>query len=478
MYEQFYGLKENPFNLTPDPKFLYLSETHEESFAHLLYGIERKRGFIVLTGETGTGKTTLLNSLVQRLEQPTRIAFLVNPNIDILDIYKYIFYCFHVTSSAATKGEFLIDLQKFLMRCLHCGENPVVIVDEAQNLSHEFLEDLRLLSNFETPQEKLLQIALVGHPELDKKLNSPQLYQLKQRIGTSYKLLPLSFNDTKSYIESRLSIAGSSERIFSEAAIHEIYSSSQGVPRVINVLCDLALFLGYADKKREINPVLVRQAAESLDIKTLVAPSGQSRETTQALGAAADELIIKKSKNPGLLSFPEGTSAAGTTPWIEPGSPWQRPRKQRRRSRLFSLSMTAAILFVLGFGVGSVVTLRQRPGEPLVTSSQGMVSQEQAAVPAEILPSHEGSGGRPGSQGQNVSQEAQPVGRPEPAGAPEDLQQVVLAQPGDSLARIMLREYGRFDAALLARIKAANPAIADPAHIKIGQKIVLPRFSE
>jgi general secretion pathway protein A len=471
MYEQFYGLKESPFNLTPDPKFLYLSETHEESFAHLLYGIERKRGFIVLTGDTGTGKTTLLNSLVQRLEQPARIAFLVNPNVDIVDIYKYIFYCFHLTSSAATKGEFLIDLQKFLMRCLHCGENPVVIIDEAQNLSHEFLEDLRLLSNFETPQEKLLQIALVGHPELDKKLNSPQLYQLKQRIGTSYKLLPLSFSETKSYIEKRLSIAGSSGRIFSEAAMHEIHVSSQGVPRVINVLCDLALFLGYADKKREISQVLVRQAAESLDIKTLVTPSGQSRETTN-LSGLADELIIKKSTTHSLLPFPEGTSVAGTTTWAERSPRWQRSRQRGRRSRFLSLGMAAAILFGLGLGVGSILTLRQRPVEPLFTSSQETVSQEQAAVPAEILPSHEELGSMPGSQGRSAPQGAQP------AESPEELQRVVLARPGDSLARILLREYGRFDAALLARIRAANPAIVDPAQIKIGQKIVLPRLAE
>ena len=476
MYEQFYGLKESPFNLTPDPKFLYLSETHEESFAHLLYGIQRKRGFIVLTGDTGTGKTTLLNSLMQRVEQPVRIAFLVNSNIDILDIYKYIFYCFNLTSSAATKGEFLIDLQKFLMRCLHCGENPVIIVDEAQNLSHEFLEDLRLLSNFETPQEKLLQIALVGHPELDKKLSSPQLYQLKQRIGVSYKLLPLSFNETKSYIGKRLSIAGTSEKIFSEAAMDEIYSSSKGVPRVINVLCDLALFLGYADKKREIGPVLIQQAAESLDIKTLITPSDQSRERTN-LQEWADELIIKKSKNQSFLPFPEGVSAAGTVR-AEPRPRWQRPRKTGRPSRLLYLGIAAAMLFGVGLGARSLLTPSHRVVDTLSTSSQDTVSQEQAKVHAEFLKSRTDLSVAPASQEPSAHQGLQPLERREPAGSPEDTQKVVHVRPGDTLARILLQEYGRFDARLLARIKAANPDIVDPAYIKIGQKIVLPRPSE
>jgi type II secretory pathway predicted ATPase ExeA len=283
MYEAFYGLTKTPFNITPDPEFLYLSKKHEGALAHLLYGIERQRGLIVLTGEVGTGKTTLLNTVMQRLDEKTRTAFLIHSQISPLDIYKYILYEFglNIDVSGKTEGDLLIALKDFLHTCARNRENCVLIVDEAQNLSPEVLEEIRLLLNFETYDKKLIQIILVGHLQLHDKLNLLESAKLKQRISVVYNLLPLDYTETKEYIERRLSVAGARQPIFTDDAIAEVYRCSQGIPRLINVVCDAALVIGYGNSQRTIEQAEIREVGQMLYIPTPDASTAYRMEPEQ-----------------------------------------------------------------------------------------------------------------------------------------------------------------------------------------------------
>jgi general secretion pathway protein A len=266
MYEEFYGLTDQPFSITPDPRFLYLSESHKEGLAHLLYGVERKRGIVVLIGENGTGKTTLLNCLVQKLDKKTHIAYLADSKISPDDIYQFLLSKLGSNIRWNGKGEFLVKFENLLLEFSRLGENCVFIIDEAHHLSIDLLEQIRLLSNFETYKEKLIQILLAGTPELNDKINSKELVPLKQRIGVVYTVRALNRYETKCYIENRLFLCGASQFPFTQEAIEEVYKFSNGKPRMINIICDLALLFGFSEKQREIRRPLVIEAAASLSL--------------------------------------------------------------------------------------------------------------------------------------------------------------------------------------------------------------------
>ncbi len=208
MYRKFFRLQEKPFNLTPDPRYLYLNSNHREVLASLKYGIVEKRGFIVITGEVGTGKTTHLFNFLEQLGDKTVSAFIFNPILTRKEFFQYIFEEFNLPCGAETKTEFLVGLNKFLLEKAELGITTVLVIDEAQNLSPEILEEVRLLSNLETTRDKLLQIVLVGQPELDEKLQSSSLRQLRQRISIRCRILPLGPGDTRNYIRHRLKVAG------------------------------------------------------------------------------------------------------------------------------------------------------------------------------------------------------------------------------------------------------------------------------
>jgi general secretion pathway protein A len=268
MYEKFYGLKENPFNMTPDPHFIYLGENHREALAHLVYGVTQKKGFIAITGEVGTGKTTLIRYLLSQLNgsDHTKTAFLFNPKLTVTDFFEYILKDLGVNVQGGTKGNYLHALNQTLLNAYQSGEKVVLIVDEAQGLSPALLEEIRLLSNFETTKSKLLQIVLVGQPELDKTLKQPKFRQIRQRINMRYHLNPLSQKGTKEYIEKRLQIAGAKGPLLTKSAIREIYRISRGIPRLINILCDNSLLNGYAQDRRIIDKKLVKEAAKDLKL--------------------------------------------------------------------------------------------------------------------------------------------------------------------------------------------------------------------
>ncbi len=266
MYERFFGLKEKPFNVTADPAFLFLSRRHKEAFSHLIYGIKERKGFLEITGEIGTGKTTLCKALLNSLDKDTRSALILNPDLSRFQLLKAILQDLGITFEKKSGISLLGKLNEFLIQQLSCGNNVILIVDEAQNLKASLLEQIRLLSNLETEKEKLLQIVLVGQPELREKLKSSKLRQLRQRISVRYHILPLDRNEIDNYIRHRLSVAGSSNCLkFDKEAIEEIYRYCQGIPRLINILCDKTLLAAYVAQSRTITQEMVAECIEELE---------------------------------------------------------------------------------------------------------------------------------------------------------------------------------------------------------------------
>lgn len=265
MYTAFYGLREKPFSLTPNPAFLYLSDSHREALAHLVYGLEQGEGFIVLAGEVGTGKTTLCRSLLERIEADTEIAILFNPSNNDIELLQSISEEFGLPVERRSRRQLLTGLNEFLLEC-HRGERRVVlIIDEAQNLSASTLEQIRLLSNLETATSKLIQIILLGQPELEEKLDSDSLRQLRQRVTVRWSLRPFSPKDTAAYVNHRLYVAAGADReIFTPAALRELHRLTGGIPRLVNVLCDRALLVGYAESEHRVGARRLRQAAREV----------------------------------------------------------------------------------------------------------------------------------------------------------------------------------------------------------------------
>lgn len=266
MYESFYGLRENPFEVIPDPNYLYLGKNHREALANLLYGVRTKKGFIVITGEVGTGKTTLIHYLLDKINgnNQTKTAFLFNPKMTPNDFIQYILKDLGVRVQGQTKAEYLHELHRYLINAYRDETKVVLIVDEAHGLNPELLEEVRLLSNLETSKSKLIQIILVGQPELDKTLSQPAFRQLRQRINMRYDLPPLCRKETEEYIQKRLRVAGAREPLFTKRAIQEIYKKSRGIPRSINILCDNALLNGFALYQKVVDVRSVREVAKDL----------------------------------------------------------------------------------------------------------------------------------------------------------------------------------------------------------------------
>jgi general secretion pathway protein A len=265
MYQEFYSLREKPFVLTPDPQFLFLSESHRTAIESLLYGIQQKEGFMVITGDIGTGKTTICRAFLERLDKNVKTAVIFNSFLTEEELLESILHDFGFSSKGRTKKERIDALNKLLIYFLSHGKKAVLIIDEAQNLSIPVLEQIRMLSNLETEKEKLLQIILFGQLELDQKLRSAELKQLNQRIALRHHLLPLTQTETESYIYQRLMVAGSQGSItFSKSGLHDIYKFSKGAPRLINLLCDRALLGGFIEQTHYIDKGIVKLAKGSL----------------------------------------------------------------------------------------------------------------------------------------------------------------------------------------------------------------------
>jgi len=284
MYKSFYGLKENPFNVNPDPRFLYLTKQIEEALTGLMYGIQTRKGFITLTGEVGTGKTTLINRLLDWLHhRRARTAFLFNSRMNSSQLFDFILAEFDIPCESKSKSQQLLKLNHWLLERYRDGETVVLIIDEAQNLTYPVLEEIRLLTNLETSTEKLLQIVLSGQPELEEKLKLPQLRQLRQRIMLRCRTTPLSEDQTREYIAERLRIAGATgDPIFTAKTVETIHVYSLGIPRVINLLCEHSLVNGFVEQQRPIQPKIIEEVAHEFQLDEVepVAPVGSTKIDT------------------------------------------------------------------------------------------------------------------------------------------------------------------------------------------------------
>jgi len=266
MYCDFYGLKERPFNVTSDPSFFFLSQKHKEALSHLYYGVTQRKGIMVITGEIGTGKTTLCRFFLSQLGKNVKTAFILNPHFSEIQLLEAIIKDFGIFCADKTRLSFISELNRFLLSESESGNNVVLIIDEAQNLKPNQLEQVRLLSNLETEKEKLIQIILVGQPELNRRLNLYDLRQLQQRIMVRYHITPLNKGELKEYISHRLQIAGGANKItFTDEALQAITEFTSGVPRLTNIICDRALLAGFVLETYVVDADIIKRCIEELE---------------------------------------------------------------------------------------------------------------------------------------------------------------------------------------------------------------------
>lgn len=281
MYRSFFGLKEHPFNVNPDPRFLYVTRQIEETLTALMYGIQTRKGFVTLTGEVGTGKTTLINRLLDWLHhRRARTAFLFNSRMNSNQLFDFILAEFEISCDSKSKSQQLMKLNHWLLDRYRAGETVVLIIDEAQNLTFPVLEEIRLLTNLETSTEKLLQIVLSGQPEFEEKLKLPELRQLRQRIMLRCRTAPLTTEETYEYVMERLKTAGGDgSTIFSPKALETIHLYSLGIPRVVNLLCEHSLVNAFVENQRPIAAKIVEDVAREFQLDEVepIAPIGGSR---------------------------------------------------------------------------------------------------------------------------------------------------------------------------------------------------------
>jgi general secretion pathway protein A len=308
MYKAFYNLKRNPFELSPDPSFLFPTTRHNEALASLYYGVRRRKGFVVMTGEVGTGKTLLVRCLLQLLRgSNVSYAYVFNSRLSSAEFLQYVAGDFGLPFSGKTKSELLLELGGFLVARHQKELTTLLVADEAHHLSAEVLEEIRLLTNLETAHGKLLQILLVGQPELDEKLDSIELRQLKQRIALRAHLLPLDLEETRGYIQRRLQLAGANSHagtIFSEETLAEVYRHSRGLPRLINTICESALIGGYARQLRSVPPEIIGEVAADFRLNVAHLPRAPEivKNDNNELWHALKTLLQLHDQPPGMRS--------------------------------------------------------------------------------------------------------------------------------------------------------------------------------
>ncbi|MEJ2032028.1 MAG: ATPase, T2SS/T4P/T4SS family, partial [Deltaproteobacteria bacterium] len=264
MYLSYYNLKRKPFQINTDPRFLWLGEKHKEALATLKYGIRDSKGFLLLTGEIGTGKTTLINALLNSLDENVIVATISDPALSRLEFFQYVAISFGIRQPINGKVDFLMHFGRFLQEAAAQEQKVLLIIDEAQRLSHELLEEIRLLSNIEKQQAKLLNIFFIGQSEFNQVLEDPHNKALRQRISVNYHIDTLSEAETADYVRHRLLIAGSRKVLFSPDALHQIYLYSGGFPRLINIICDRALLTGYVEDVKQIKAKIIKECAREL----------------------------------------------------------------------------------------------------------------------------------------------------------------------------------------------------------------------
>jgi putative secretion ATPase (PEP-CTERM system associated) len=465
MYESFFGFKEKPFNLNPDPRYLYPSPSHREALAHLVYGIQEKRGFMVITGEVGTGKTTLLHTLLEQHDSSIKAAFVFYPKLSFHDFLLYVLDNFGLQTTAVTAAQGLTQLRRFLLEQHNKGETTVLVIDEAQNLPISLLEEIRMLSNLETSGEKLLQIALVGQPELQRKLRSPRLRQLRQRIDVIYEICPLSYAEMQNYIQHRCAVAGRAEpTLFTRRALKAIYAYSGGIPRLINTACDRALLTGYAEARRQINRKIARQVVRELEVQPR-----RSVLTPPVRGAA---MILA-----GLLLLGVALSPVRGLSFV---------------STAFT-RLQASLLHVQHLFKG-----QRESSTPSIAGSSVSLENAQPAIPDDAL-QHEEVKERTNETQERLEDGTKDVITSQTvienkSGPEKDTDKTVqnqisnkVSQPqkqtfpvmktmkeGDYISKYAVEIYGYSNNSLIAWLHKHNPHIKDMARVKVGETVIFP----
>src|SRR6266536_303273 len=345
MYEKHFGFVELPFNVSPDPRFFYSNPVYREALVTLHYGIETRKGFVIITGEAGTGKTTLLRMLMHNLDSAIHTAFIFNPRLSFTALLRFILSDLGVASSAKDRLKLTEQLNSHLIEQLKKGHTVALLVDEAQALSDEILEELRLLSNLETDREKLIQIVLMGQPELEHKLDQPELRQLKQRVTLRCRLLPLSQPEVGLYIASRLKTAGyEGKELFVPEAVEQITRYSNGIPRIVNVICDNALVIASAASKKHVSAEMIEEAARDLKL------NGQP----QVKAEAATTNFERPEDFKGVFQPRQARIAAADQPWrsdFEPKRTGMHIRHHRRTFAGLGIGVLLGMAILVGTGI-------------------------------------------------------------------------------------------------------------------------------
>jgi len=469
MYRNYFGLKLKPFSITPDPRFLYMSPGHKEALAHLLYGLKEASGFVVITGEVGTGKTTILNAFLLKLPPRMPKVVVKNPHIKPENLYFLLGEAIGVPEEKRSRDY----VQVFEDRLKAIG-GAVLIVDESQGLSLEMLEEIRLLSNLETTNEKLVQIMLLGQQELNEKLRSPQLRQLKQRIGIKYHIPPLDSNETKDYIDHRLRVAGYEPRerpLFTVSALSEIYRYTRGFPRLINIVCDSVLIAAYTENHRQITAQMVRKVVSELESTYSPKTGGKHTPVLKIRRQGQMPVWAVRAACLGVLFL----VAAGAVWLLYPGE--QEHLLPAAGQGLADQPATEAV---------DVTVQREEATEPQSRELSAKHPQVTPPEPEKEAPSEEepaASRGRTAA----LTREKMILKDEEDAGGnlippsnvePERPQgTVVVVVPGDTVAQLAADYYGRFDSEILRAVKQANPDLRNVDLIYEGQKIFLPQVN-
>ncbi len=464
MYRAFFGFREKPFNLTPDPKFLYLNASYREALASLQYGVVDRKGFVSLIGEAGTGKTTLLRRLLSELPREIRSVLVINPAIGFEEMLRFILTDLGRTPPAgATKLDMLEALNAELLDTLARGGNVVVLIDEAQDLTIPVLEELRLLSNLETAKEKILQLVLAGQPEFDVMLARPEIRQLRQRISVRARLRALARGEVQAYVAARITAAGGDVRgLFTKPALYRLWRFSGGVPRLVNAACDNALITAYAAGRRTIGWREMGEAMRDLRRQVSWAPRRfGARFATLAAGAAVGGLIVfgastvlrERPERP--LSVAEAPPAAGGPGTLaEPADP-----------KVPAVALAPATPANPGPTVTTEPKVEASPAAALAAPSRAVEAAGAVAVVAAVDPTPLAT--------PTPSEAPTPVGVPSPiAGAASDLR--ILVTSGDTLTEIAERYYGNAGPRVLETIKDANPWLRDPDVLWVGKLVRLP----
>jgi general secretion pathway protein A len=387
MYEAFYGFREPPFRVTPDPRFLYRNAAIDEAVAALTYGVEQRKGFLSLVGEVGTGKTTLLRHLLDSVAPSTRTVLLLYPTVQFEEMLVYILQELGIPTDGAGKLVLLQRLHEFLLEHTSAGGNAALLIDEAQDLDARVLEELRLLSNLETGTQKILQIVLAGQPELERKLAQADLRQLRQRIALHVRLRTLSPAEVGAYIRARLELAGARDAsIFTPDALARVAEVTQGIPRVVNVLCDACLVAGYASETRPITRAVVDEAWA--DYAALSDPAGAAQPAPPAFPAPPTEMAPVAAPEPAPLRIPE-PAAAAEPPAPEPAPPdpvlpdpdpvASPPSRRRSRGRRVAVWLAAIAATA---GVGAFLMMRP-PSAPQFAALAAAFGRAAAPTPDE-----------------------------------------------------------------------------------------------